>query len=111
MKKTQEKLTRFLNTLADISGHPWMFLGALSLVLTWFVVGIFMDYDSTWFDIMDIFIFLSTYFLVFIVQASQNADTKAIQDKLDELVNATDSASNKVKGEEKLIKAGKKKAH
>ena len=110
MKRIHERLTQFINKLADISGHPWLFVAAIVLIIAWFVVGIFFRYDSTWYDIMDVFVFLCTFFLVFIVQSSQNADMQAIQDKLDELIDSAKSASESVQSEEKKIKSGKKKS-
>jgi len=97
-----------MTKLADLAGRPYVFAGLFLLALAWFVVGIFLEYD-TWYDIMDVFIFLTTFFLLFVIQSSQNADTKAIQDKLDSLIEAIPGASDKKEGEEKRIKQGSKK--
>lgn len=58
---------------------------------------------------MDVFVFLASFFLLFIIQSSQNADNKAIQDKLDEIIEALPQASNKKEREEELFKKGDKK--
>lgn len=56
---------------------------------------------------MDIFVFMITFFLLFILQASQNADTQAIQDKLDEIIDSLPGADKKKEAEEKRLKNGK----
>ena len=108
-KRIHKKLTILLNKTAEVSGHPYLFAALLLLVAAWFIVGIFFRYDSTWYDIMDVFVFLTTFFLVFVVQASQNADTKALQDKLDEVIDSLSKADDRYKGEEKRIKKDAKK--
>lgn len=108
-KKARKRLTILLNKLTIFSGNPFLFAFLILLVITWFIVGIFFNYDSTWYDIMDVFVFLTTFFLVFVVQATQNADTRALQDKLDEIIDSLPKADDHVKSEEKRIKRGEKK--
>lgn len=108
MKKIEKYLTKSMNSLADFTGKPQVFLGVILLSIGWFIAGLFIDYQ-TWFDIMDLVIFVSTFFLLFVVQSSQNADTEAIQDKLDEIIDTLPNASNRKKAEEKRIKRGENK--
>lgn len=109
LKNIDKFLTKIMNDLATVAGKPYVFAGVFILALAWFVAGIFMEYD-TWFDIMDISVFLTTFFLLFVVQSSQNADTSAIQDKLDEIIDVLPKASTKKEGEEKRMKRGEKKS-
>lgn len=109
MSVISNALTKLLNRLADFTGHSSVFAAMFLLVVGWFVAGIFFRYDSTWFDIMDVFIFLMTFFLVFIIQSSQNADMKALQDKLDEVIDSLGTANKAKEGEEKALKRGRKK--
>ncbi|UTX51506.1 low affinity iron permease family protein [Candidatus Saccharibacteria bacterium TM7i] len=108
MKKMEKNLTKFMNKLADFIGNPKIFAVVFLVILAWFIAGLFIEYQ-TWFDIMDLCIFVSTFFLLFVVQSSQNADTQAIQDKLDELIEALPGADTNKKREEKQIKKGEKK--
>lgn len=107
VKRMDAFLAKLVNGLADIIGKPTVFALAFILVALWFCTRFFLEYEA-WFDIMDVFIFITTFFLLFVVQASQNADTKAIQDKLDNIIDALPGASKDVEGEEERIKAGKK---
>ena len=58
---------------------------------------------------MDVFIFITTFFLILVVQSSQNADTRAIQDKLDEIIKSLPKADDSKKNEETRLKKGDKK--
>lgn len=108
MKSIDKFLTTVMNKLADYVGKSYVFATFFALAIIWFIASAFMDYDS-WFDIMDIFVFLITFFLLFILQASQNADTQAIQDKLDEIIDTLPKASKNKEGEEKRLKRGDSK--
>jgi low affinity Fe/Cu permease len=109
IKKLHKKLAILLEEITEFAGNPFLFAGVVLLVVGWFVLGSFVGYNDTWFDIMDVFVFLTTFFLVFSVQASQNADTRALQDKLDEIIDSLPNADDKVKAEEKRIKRGEEK--
>ena len=106
-RKIEKALMQYMTTTADFLGKPLVFTVVLLLTLGWFMTKLTLDYD-TWFDIMDVFVFLASFFLLFIIQSSQNADNKAIQDKLDEIIEALPQASNKKEHEEELFKKGDK---
>lgn len=107
-KKIEKILIKSMNTIADFVGRPQVLASVIIVTILWFIMGLFLEYD-TWFDIMDVFIFITTFFLLFIVQSSQNADTKAMQDKLDEILDSLPNASKKKEHEEERIKKGDKK--
>lgn len=104
----KEKLTVAINKLADFVGRPVVFLTTIVIIAAWFIASRFLPYE-VWFDIMDVTIFIASFFLLFVLQASQNADTKAMQDKLDEIIDALPRAKTSKKGEEKRLKRGKAK--
>ena len=104
----KEKLTVAMNKVAEFVGRPVAFLAMIVIIAVWFIASNFLPYDG-WFDIMDVTIFITTFFLLFVLQASQNADTEAIQDKLDEIIDALPRAQTSKKGEEKRLKRGKAK--
>ncbi len=106
-KKTHQLLTAMMTRLADFVGRPVVFVSVVLLLVVWFVCKQYVEYDI-WLDIMDIAIFVITFLLLFVIQASQNADTEAIQDKLDEIIDALPNASKSKEGEEKDFKEGKK---
>ena len=108
MKKIEKQLTKFMNSLADFTGKPQVFAAVVLLSIGWFGAGLFIEYQ-TWFDIMDLAIFVSTFFLLFVLQSSQNADTTAIQHKLDEIIDALPRTDKSKEAEEERLKRGENK--
>lgn len=106
--KVEKTLTATMSKLSDFIGKPYVFAVVLLLSLTWFVSGLFVEYEI-WFSSMDLIVFMSTFFLLFVVQSSQNADTQAIQDKLDAIIESIPGADTSKEREEKLFKSGRKK--
>lgn len=106
----KEKLTVTMNKVAEFVGRPVVFLAQIVIIAAWFIASRFLPYD-VWFDIniMDVTVFITFFFLIIVVQASQNADTAAIQDKLDEIIDALPNARTSKEGEEKRLKRGKAK--
>ena len=97
-----------MNQLADFVGKPLVFAVVFIITAGWFISGLFLEYNI-WFDVMDLTIFVSTFFLLFVIQSSQNADTRAIQDKLDEIIKALPGADTSKEKEENRLKKGEKK--
>jgi len=63
-------------------------------VLIWVITGPIFDYSDTWQLVINTGTTIVTFLMVFLIQATQNRDTAAIQLKLDELILATKKASN-----------------
>lgn len=45
-KKIEKSLVQLMNQLAAIAGKPQVFLAALLLTASWFIVGLFLEYDT-----------------------------------------------------------------
>jgi low affinity Fe/Cu permease len=75
-------------------GRPKSFFVALAVVLVWAITGPFFHYSNGWQLVINTGTTIVTFLMVFIIQNTQNRDSKAIQLKLDELVRATRSARN-----------------
>ena len=108
VKKIEKLLVEYMNKFADLVGRPQVFIAVLIVTLIWFLSKTLLEYD-VWFDIMDVFVFLASFFLLFIIQSSQNNDTRAIQDKLDAIIAALPKADQKKVNEEAKLKKGDKK--
>ena len=83
---------------AKASGRPATFLLAVAVIVAWAVTGPIFNYSDTWQLVVNTGTTIITFLMVFLIQATQNRDTAALQLKLDELIIATANAKNAVVG-------------
>lgn len=80
---------KFAHYIAYLTGTPGIFALALLVVVVWAVSGPLFNFSNTWQLIINTFTTISTFLMVFLIQNTQNRDSKAMQLKLDELILAT----------------------
>jgi low affinity Fe/Cu permease len=84
----------FAWAVAHAVGTHWAFLTALSIVAVWAVTGPLFHFSDSWQLVINTGTTIVTFLMVFLIQATQNRDGKAIQLKLDELIRSQRSARN-----------------
>jgi low affinity Fe/Cu permease len=87
---------RFAYRITRWTGRPWAFGIAVAIVLLWLVTGPVFHYSDTWQLVINTGTTIVTFLMVFLIQQTQNKDTKAIELKLNELVAAVEGASNRL---------------
>lgn len=77
-------------------GSSWAFILALIVVLVWALSGPFFDYSESWQLIINTGTTILTFLMVFLIQNTQNRDSKALHLKMDEMIYKTKSARNRL---------------
>lgn len=98
MKKKNKKFVfeRFASSVTKQTGKPSTFIIALCVIVAWAVTGPIFKFSDTWQLIINTGTTIITFLMVFIIQQTQNKDTMAIHLKLNELIAATRTASNRL---------------
>lgn len=97
MKKDNESLfEKFSSKITCWTGSSAAFWTAFSVILIWGITGPVFHYSDTWQLIINTGTTIVTFLMVFLIQKSQNKDSKAIQLKLNELIAASRYASNRM---------------
>ena len=94
------KRARLFNEIAEWvtrrAGSPVVSIFAFLLIIVWAVTGPFFHFSNTWQLVINTGTTIITFLMVFIIQQSQNKDTAAIHLKLNELIAASENASNRL---------------
>ena len=80
--------------ISDVLGTPWAFTAAVSVIVIWVLSGHLFHYSDTWQLIINTGTTIVTFLMVFLIQNTQNRDSKAIQLKLDEIIRSLAGARN-----------------
>jgi len=87
---------RFSTAIAHWAGTSSAFVIAVLIVAIWAVSGPLFDYSDTWQLVINTGTTIVTFLMVFLIQNTQNRDTKALQVKLSELILALEAANNRM---------------
>ena len=87
-----EAFHRLAARAAAIFGTPWAFTTAVLVVLVWAVSGPLFHFSEAWQLVINTGTTIITFLMVFLIQATQNRDARALHLKLDELIRATRGA-------------------
>ena len=99
-KVTPEKKLHWFETFSAkairVTGSSAAFISACILILAWILSGPLFHYSQNWQLVINTGTTIITFLMVFLIQKTQNKDALAIQIKLNELVAANASASNRI---------------
>ena len=87
---------RLAESITKFSGSTAAFLVASGIVLVWAVTGPLFNFSETWQLVINTGTTIVTFLMVFLIQRSQNKDSLVLHLKLNELIAATQGASNRL---------------
>ena len=96
-----EKFEKIADRISTAAGRPTTYFFACAIIVVWAATGPFLHYSDTWQLVVNTGTTIITFLMVFLIQSTQNRDTKALQVKLDELIRATRDARPEFIGVEK----------
>ena len=86
----------FARKSSVILGSAWTFAAAIFIIITWAITGPKFHYSDTWQLIINTGTTIVTFLMVFLIQNTQNRDTKSTHIKLDEIIRAVKGARNEL---------------
>jgi low affinity Fe/Cu permease len=93
---------RFASRVTRWAGSPAAFCLAILGVAIWAAVGPIFGFSENWQLVINTGTTIITFLMVFLIQQSQNKDSVAVHLKLNELLAASQNASNRMVGIEDL---------
>lgn len=83
---------RFAEGTASAVGTPAAFLAAVVVIVVWGLAGPYYRYSDTWQLVVNTGTTIITFLMVFLIQNTQNRETRIVALKLDELLRAVAGA-------------------
>ena len=87
-----ETFRRLSRKVACAVGAPWAFVAAAAGVIIWLASGPMFHFSDTWQLVINTSTTIVTFLIVFLIQNTQNHDSRALHLKLDELIRAVAEA-------------------
>ena len=83
---------RLAENTAHAVGTSWAFLLALLTIVVWALTGPYFSYSDTWQLFINTGTTIVTFLMVFLIQNTQNRETRIVALKLDELLRGVEGA-------------------
>ena len=88
----KEIFRHLAETAAHAVGSYWAFLIALLTIVVWALTGPYFNYSDTWQLFINTGTTIVTFLMVFLIQNTQNRETRIVALKLDELLRGVEGA-------------------
>jgi low affinity Fe/Cu permease len=92
----------FAHRATQFGGSTIAFILAFSIIILWLSSGFIFKYSDTWQLVINTGTTIITFLMVFLIQRSQNKDSRAVHLKLNELIAALKGPSNRLVAAEEL---------
>ncbi|MBB4574453.1 low affinity iron permease family protein [Rhizobium lentis] len=85
------------------AGHRVLLAALIAFTAIWIAVGLSFSFPRQWFLLTNMAGTLITFFILLLVQHSQNRDMKALHTKLDELIRSSEAGNHWIAAEKKDV--------
>jgi low affinity Fe/Cu permease len=89
-----EIFRKFAQRVSQWAGSPWSFVIAAFVIVAWAISGPLFGFSDTWQLVINTGTTIATFLMVFLIQNTQNRDSKAVNLKLDEIIRVLGEARN-----------------
>ena len=96
MSKVRNAFSHLSRHVANAIGTPYAFAVAFLVILVWAALGPIFGFSDTWQLVINTGTTIVTFLVVFLIQTTQNRDSKALHLKLDELIYVISKARNRL---------------
>jgi low affinity Fe/Cu permease len=90
-RSVADRFQTFATRASERFGNPSAFLLAAVVVVGWLVTGPIFRFSNAWQLVINTATTIVTFLMVFLIQATQNRDARAIHLKLDELIRSSEA--------------------
>ena len=90
----RDRFNRIADRFTEALGSLPALIGSVLLVVLWAISGPLFNYADTWQLFINTVTTVITFWMVFVIQASANRQSKATQLKLDEIIRSLSEARN-----------------
>ena len=98
----RDRFRQFARWVSELVGTPNAFVAALALIVLWIFSGPIFHFSDTWQLVINTTTTIITFLMVFLIQNSQNRDSRAFHLKLDELIKGVRGARTELVDLEEL---------
>lgn len=107
MKKNKfdDTFRKITSRVSSFAGSPSALIVAIAIIVVWATTGPHYQWSSQHSLIINSITTIITFLLCFIIQGSQNRDSRAIQIKLNAIIAALEGANNNLVGLESKAEA------
>lgn len=106
-----ETFRKVSHRVAEAVGTPYAFFVAALTILVWLATGPLFHFSDTWQLVINTGTTIITFLMVFLIQNSQNRDSKTYHLKLDELIRGVRGARTELVDLEELTDEELEKLH
>jgi low affinity Fe/Cu permease len=95
-KKSATGFSDIARKASNALGSAWAFITAGAVVIVWMISGPIFGFSDAWQLVINTGTTIVTFLMVFLIQNTQNRDSRALHLKLDELILSIHGARNKL---------------